>query len=126
MIMLAVHRRRQPHDRGAHTARTERQRRFRGSGKGWVSRVLLGEETSRRETGHPRGDDEGSVGSRERLADGLDGVPIGLGRSRVVVEVVNERQVDDSVGGRGPCAQAGEVIEMTPMDVSSGSRESLG
>ena len=131
VIALAVHRRRQAHHRDAYAAPGQRQRHRFGDARirRVVGRVVLfGRETTRRvhETG---GDDEGPIGSRQGLADRLDGAPVdpGVGRGVVVFrKVVNIRGVDHAVGGGRAAAQTGGVLQGAAVHRGPGGRQRHG
>ena len=68
------------------------------------------------EAGHAGGEQEGAVGPDQRVADGLDGGPLGGGGRGRVGPVVLVREVNDGLGVLGPGPDAPEVVEVTAAD----------
>jgi hypothetical protein len=118
-----VHGRREAQAHGVHAAADEFEReilaaaarRVRAVERGWI--VLRG-RPARGEAGHAGGEQEGTAGAGERVADGLDRGALGCGRVGRVGPVVLVREVDDSLGGLGASTDAREVVEVTAADAS--------
>jgi hypothetical protein len=87
---------------------------------------MLGRRTALGRGRHPGGDDEWSTGSLEGCANGFDRLPVGLVGGFVLIEVVDERQVDDTVGLGRPLVQAVEILERAAMHLGSCRRQCVG
>ncbi len=95
---------------------------MRNGGAG-IGRIVLCTDAAVCEDADSGRDDEGSSGSRERRADGLDREPVRLAGGREVREVVNERGVDDAIRCSRAAFQAVVIVESTPMRLGTGRGE---
>jgi hypothetical protein len=81
--------------------------------------VVFGRDATRRNERGPGRDDLRAIGTGERGTECFDRVPIDLANFLESCEVVNETGVDHTVGGGCSAAQALEVANIAPMDVSA-------
>ena len=84
------------------------------SGRVGIMPVPFGRHPPRCDPERPGGDDERPVGTRERLAEGLDGAAVRIGSALEVAregEVVLEREVDHAVRRGRRVPQAVEVVK---------------
>src|SRR2546426_1562742 len=120
VIAIAMHRGRQARQRRADAARRQRERgTFRGqavrNGGAGIGRIVLCTDAAVCEDADSGRDDEGSSGSRERRADGLDREPARVAGGREVREAVDERGVDEAIRCSRAALQAGVIVGSTTM-----------
>src|SRR5271170_7632540 len=80
----------------------------------------------RGQSDHPRGDDEGPVGTGEHGAESLDGAPVDLTDFLESQEIMDEAGMDHGVRLSRSTAQAFQVLQIAPMHLGTSSGESLG
>ena len=72
------------------------------------------------------GDDQGTVGARERGAERLDGAPIDLADFHEFREVVDEGGVENTVRSGCSAAQAFQILKIASVHLRTRSDERLG
>ena len=123
-----MRRRGESNDRGSHAGVRECERHGGCSrpwevGSGWI---VLGRRAALGCCRDAGGDDKRSVGSLERRTHGFDRLAVGFVGSRVALEVVDEREMDDAVALVRAFAQGVEFLERPAVHFGTGRRERIG
>ena len=116
-----VHGRRQAHGRGAEPPRGERNGGvFRSAGIGVGNRnggIVFRRDRASGMNCDAGGHEQGPFGTRERGAEGFDGLPVDFAVPLEIGEVVDKPEMDHGVGRRRAALEAFEVLEGAALDL---------